>query len=175
MSSVLDWVAANALQYGFDLRKIVARGISTGGYYAMRIAHTHADRLFAAVAQGGGCHYMFAPEWIRAQNQMEYPFALAEALAYKFGYRDFDPVGTYSRQALKFSLLETGILDQPSCKLLIINGTEDSIFPIEDSVIVATRGDQKDLVTRGNRQHMGNPGAEDIVYAWIDDVLAGKP
>ena len=50
MSSVLDWVAANALQYGFDLGKVVARGISTGGYYAMRIAHTHPDRLFAVVA-----------------------------------------------------------------------------------------------------------------------------
>jgi len=30
---------------------------------------------------------MFDAEWIRAQDQMEYPFALAEALAYKFGYR----------------------------------------------------------------------------------------
>jgi acetyl esterase/lipase len=92
MSSILDWVAANAANYSFDLIRIVARGISTGGYYAMRIAHTHADRLFAVVAQGGGCHYMFEPEWIRAQNQMEYPFALAEALAYKFGYRGTDPV-----------------------------------------------------------------------------------
>ena len=58
MSSILDWVAANAANYSFDLIRIVARGISTGGYYAMRIAHTHADRLFAVVAQGGGCHYM---------------------------------------------------------------------------------------------------------------------
>jgi hypothetical protein len=85
MSSVLDWAAANAADHHFALTKIVARGISTGGYYAMRIAHTHAERLFAVVAQGGGCHYMFEPEWIRAQNQMEYPFALAEALAYISG------------------------------------------------------------------------------------------
>jgi pimeloyl-ACP methyl ester carboxylesterase len=101
MSSILDWVAANAANYSFDLIRIVARGISTGGYYAMRIAHTHADRLFAVVAQGGGCHYMFEPEWIRAQNQMEYPFALAEALAYKFGYRGTDPVAAYATDAQK--------------------------------------------------------------------------
>jgi predicted esterase len=62
MSSVVDWVEANAQTYGFDLQKIVARGISTGGYYAFRIAHTHANRLFAVVAQGGGCHHMFDPE-----------------------------------------------------------------------------------------------------------------
>jgi hypothetical protein len=46
--------------------KILARGISTGGYYALRIAHTHADRLFAVVAQGGGSHHMFDAGWIGA-------------------------------------------------------------------------------------------------------------
>lgn len=175
MSSILDWVAANAANYSFDLIRIVARGISTGGYYAMRIAHTHADRLFAVVAQGGGCHYMFEPEWIRAQNQMEYPFALAEALAYKFGYRGTDPVAAYATDAQKFSLLESGVLDRPSCKLLVIDGMEDSIFPIEDNFIVGVRGDKKDLVVRGDRPHMGDPGAEAILYRWIDDAMAGKP
>jgi hypothetical protein len=40
MSSILDWVSAHSTEYGFDLTNVVARGISTGGYYAMRIAHT---------------------------------------------------------------------------------------------------------------------------------------
>ena len=175
MSSVLDWVEANATQYGFDVTKIFARGISTGGYYAMRIAHTHADRLFAVVAQGGGCHYMFDPAWIGAQNQMEYPFALADALAYTFGYRYSAPVTKYPADGPKFSLLDAGVLDQPSCKLLVLDGMEDSIFPIEDNLIVGIRGDKKDLLSRGNRGHMGNPGGEEILYAWIDDALAGKP
>jgi hypothetical protein len=98
---------------------------------------------------------------------MEYPFALADAMAYKFGYREADPVTAYAADARKFSLLESGVLDRPSCKLLLINGMEDSIFPVEDNFIVAVRGDQKDLLARGNRQHMGNPGAEDILYSWI--------
>ena len=178
MSSVLDWVAATALKYDFDLKKVIARGISTGGYYAFRIAHTHADRLFAVVAQGGGCHHMFNPSWIRAQNQMEYPFSLAEAMAYKFGYRETDylaAVARYANEARKFSLLDSGIVGKPTCKLLSINGMEDSIFPIEDTFIVATQGDKKDLIVRGNRGHMGNPGAEEFLYQWIDNVVAGKP
>jgi Esterase FrsA-like len=178
MSSVIDWVVANAPRYEFDEQKIVARGISTGGYYAFRIAHTHADRLFAAVAQGGGCHHMFDAAWIHAQNQMEYPFALADAMAYKFGYRDADSVravAQYAADAHKFSLVDSGIVGTPTCKLLVINGMEDSIFPIEDSIIVAIQGDKKDLVARGNRGHMGNPGAEDILYEWIDNAVAGKP
>ena len=175
MSSVLDWVAANAAARGFDMGRVLARGISTGGYYAMRIAHTHADRLFAVVAQGGGCHYMFEAAWIGAQNQMEYPFALADALAYKFGYRGPGAVAAYAAEARKFSLLDSGVLDRPSCKLLVIDGMEDSIFPIEDNLIVGVRGDKKDLVARGNRGHMGNPGAEDILYDWIDKAVAGTP
>ena len=175
MSTVLDWVAANSTSYGFDTSKVVARGISTGGYYAMRIAHTHADRLFAVVAQGGGCHHMFDAAWIKAQNQMEYPFALADALAYKFGYRGSNAVAAYSAEAGKFSLLDAGLLDRASCKLLVIDGMEDSIFPIEDNFIVGVRGDKKDLFARGDRGHMGNPGAEDILYEWIDNAVAGKP
>ena len=178
MGSVLDWVTASAAEHGFDPARIIARGISTGGYYAFRVAHTHADRLFAAVAQGGGCHHMFDPAWINAQDRMEYPFALAEALAYKFGYRDTDTdaaVARYTAEGRKFSLVECGIVGLPTCKLLAINGMEDSIFPIEDSFIVALQGDRKDLVARGNRGHMGSPGAEDILYRWIDDVIAGKP
>ena len=175
MSSVLDWVADNAGKYGFDTTKIIARGISTGGYYAMRIAHTHADRLFAVVSEGGGCHHMFDAAWIGAQNQMEYPFALADALAYKFGYREADPIAAYTAEARKFSLLDAGVLDHPSCKMLVLDGTEDSIFPIEDNLIVGMKGLNKDLLARGNRGHMGNPGAEDILYHWIDNAVAGKP
>ena len=178
MSSILDWVTAHASTYQFDHSKIVARGISTGGYYAFRLAHTHAERLFAVVAQGGGCHHMFDAAWIGAQNQMEYPFALADALAYKFGYREPDTAtarGQYAADAHRFSLVSSGIVATPTCKMLIINGMEDSIFPIEDSITIATHGTGKDLIIRGNRGHMGNPGAEDIIYRWIDDALAGKP
>ena len=178
MSSVLDWVADSAEEHGFDRTRVIARGISTGGYYAFRVAHTHAERLFAVVAQGGGCHHMFDADWIGAQNQMEYPFALTDALAYKFGYRDADPVtalAAYAADAHRFSLVDTDLLGTPTCKMLIINGMEDSIFPIEDSILVATQGDKKDLVARGNRGHMGNPGAEGILYEWIRHVLAGAP
>ena len=174
MSSVLDWVVANSAEYGFNVSRIVARGISTGGYYAMRIAHTHADRLFAVAAQGGGCHYMFDAEWINAQDQMEYPFALADALAYKFGYRGPDPVVTYAAEARKFSLLESGVLNVASCKLFLIDGMEDSIFPIEDNLIVGVRGNEKDLLARANLGHMGNPGGEDLVYEWLDRTIASK-
>lgn len=171
LTSILDWCAAEAAEHHLDPSRIVARGISTGGYYAIRAAHTHADALLAVVAQGGGAHHMFDPEWVAVQNQMEYPFALSDALAHKFGYRDADPAAARARYAATgatFSLVSSGVLQTPGCRLLVINGMEDSIFPIEDSVLVAATGTGTDLVVRGNRGHMGNPGAEDVVYNWID-------
>ncbi len=168
-SSVFDWIDANKNHYYFDTAKIVARGMSTGGYNAMRIAHTHADKLFAVVAQGGGSHHMFDPEWIKAQNHMEYPFALADALAFKFGYGSVDEYMADARQ--KFSLLESGIFDKKSARLLLINGMEDSIFPIEDSFIALRHGRVKDARFLEDRAHVGNPGADDIVYDWFDEVV----
>jgi hypothetical protein len=73
----------------------------------------------------------------------------------------------------KFSLAGNDVLATPSRK--VINGMEDSIFPIEDSTMAATQGQEKALVALNDRRHMGNPGAEDIVYEWLDKALAGQP
>lgn len=70
-SSLLDWMDA---QEELDAKRRVAWGLSTGGYYAMRLAHTHRERLVAVVAQGGGCHRMFDGEWIDKVGLLEYPF-----------------------------------------------------------------------------------------------------
>jgi hypothetical protein len=47
------------------------------------------------------------------------------------------------------------------------------LCPIEDSIIVATQGHSEDLVARGDRRHMDNPRAEEILYQWIDNAVAG--
>lgn len=169
-SSVLDWITSQDHGYAFDASRVAAIGISTGGYYAMRIAHTHADRLVGVVAQGGGSHHMFEPEWIRAMNHMEYPFALSNAIAYKFGFDDVDKF-IASEPQKRFSLLETGILDRPSTRLLLINGMEDSIFPIEDSMLLLTRGSVKEARFIPGRGHMGFPEGQDFIAEWMTKLM----
>ena len=70
-SSILDWLEQ---QEWVDRKKIVVWGVSTGGYYALRIAHTHKDRLAAVICQGAGCHYMFDSEWLEMSSHLDYPF-----------------------------------------------------------------------------------------------------
>jgi hypothetical protein len=84
-SSLLDWVDE---QKELDSKSVAIWAFSTGGYYAIRVAHTHGERLKGVVALGGGCHYMFDEKWLGAVNALEYPFDLADTLAYKWGYGD---------------------------------------------------------------------------------------
>lgn len=171
-SSVLDWVEQHAGSYGFDKKRIGVMGVSTGGYYAVRIAHTHADRLFGVCSQGGGCHRMFEEQWIRAQNRMEFPFELGTAVAAKFGYGSVDEF-IAANPKRKLSLLESGMLDSPRCaRLMLINGTEDSVFPIEDLEIVLEHGKPKEARLIEGVEHMGFPEASEVITQWWNDLVA---
>jgi hypothetical protein len=60
-SSILDWIGDTAC---LDEKKVVAWGLSAGGYYAIRLAHTHRGRLRGSVAHGAGVHHYIGAEWL---------------------------------------------------------------------------------------------------------------
>jgi alpha-beta hydrolase superfamily lysophospholipase len=70
-STLLDWIDT---QERLDSKKVCVWGFSTGGYYAIRLAYTHPDRLAGSISLGGGTHHMFDPEWLSEVNHLEYPF-----------------------------------------------------------------------------------------------------
>ncbi|KAI9776534.1 MAG: hypothetical protein M1839_009515 [Geoglossum umbratile] len=138
-SSVLDWMDGQGC---FDTKKIMVWGLSCGGYYATRVAHTHRERLRGAVGQGAGTHHFFGKEWLKCVDNHEYPFAATPALALKHGY---DSVEEYREGAQKkFSLVETGIVDMPATRLLLVNGMSDGLMPIEDSLLLFQYGTPKE-------------------------------
>jgi pimeloyl-ACP methyl ester carboxylesterase len=163
-SSLFDWIDT---QPALDNKQTAIWAFSTGGYYAMRVAHTHHDRLAGVVALGGGCHYMFKPEWLENVNHLEYPFDLANTLAYKWGYGD--DVESFKKEAMsKFSLLEDGTLDKQECaRLLLVNGTEDEIFPIDDYYLALQHGAVKEARFVQGVKHMGEPASFGIILKWL--------
>ncbi|KAF2478212.1 alpha/beta-hydrolase [Lindgomyces ingoldianus] len=163
-SSLFDWIAQ---QPGIDQQKIAIWAFSTGGYYAIRVAHTHASKLAGVVALGGGCHHMFDPEWLSEVNHLEYPFDLANTLAYKWGYGT--DVEKFKAEASdKFSLLKDGTLDRPVCaRLLLVNGTEDEIFPIDDYYLALQHGAPKEARFVTGTKHMGEPMSFFIILNWL--------
>lgn len=163
---VFDWIGAQA---DFDSRRIALHGLSTGGYWATKLAHTHKDRVRAVINQGGCAHYAFQPEWIDGMSDGEYPFELGETLASAFGletqeeWRNFAP---------SLSLLDQGILDRPCAPLLLVNGTDDSIFPIDDMYLLLRHGSPKTARFYDGFGHMG-PGNQTIpmMIAWLQEKL----
>ena len=71
-TSILDWMEKDGM---FAMHQVMVWGLSCGGYYAVRIAHTHGGRLRGCVAQGAGTHHFFGREWIEYADGHEYPFS----------------------------------------------------------------------------------------------------
>ncbi|KAI1778766.1 alpha/beta-hydrolase [Hypoxylon cercidicola] len=168
LDSVFAWMRADGR---FEMASILCWGLSSGGYYAVRAAHTHRQYLKGVVAQGAGTHHFFDPAWLARADGHEYPFRLTPALAAKYGFED--DVQAYLEGAQKkFSLLETGILRMPSTRLLLVNGTLDGLMPIEDSMLLFEYGSPKEARFFTDALHMGYPMANSSVYPWMEEVMA---
>ncbi|KAI2470725.1 alpha/beta-hydrolase [Annulohypoxylon bovei var. microspora] len=167
MDSVFAWMAKDG---HFDMTRVMCWGLSSGGYYAVRAAHTHREKLVGVVAHGAGTHHFFGREWLARADGHEYPAKLTPALAAKHGYGD--DVEAYLEGAQKkFSLLETGILELPSTRLLLVNGMHDGLMPIEDSILLFEHGSPKEARFFTGALHMGYPMANSSVYPWMEQVM----
>jgi pimeloyl-ACP methyl ester carboxylesterase len=163
--AVFDWIAARP---DLDARRVGIVGGSTGGYWAAKLAHTHRDRIRAAVDHGGCAHYAFTPEWIAKAQRGEYPFELAETLACAFGRSTYEDWVEY---APRLSLVTQGILDQPCAPLLLVNGKQDTVFPIEDMYLLLEHGSPKTARIIADSGHMGAPGAMPAILGWLKEQL----
>lgn len=159
-----------AKQDTFNMSKVIAWGLSAGGYNAVRAAHTHAPRLAGAVGQGAGTHHFFSRAWLEKAANHEYPWTALPALRQKYGYATIDDM--LDRAQRDFSLVENGIVERPSCRLLLINGTHDGLMPIEDSMLLFEYGSPKEARFFTGLLHMGYPPANGSVYPWMEGVMA---
>ncbi|QIW99554.1 hypothetical protein AMS68_005072 [Peltaster fructicola] len=165
-TSVLDWMDS---QGHYDMKKVLCWGLSAGGHNAIRAAHTHAKRLAGAVEQGAGTHHFFSRAWLEKAKDHEYPWTALPALREKFGYKTEDEFLDNAQK--DFSLIENKIVDMPSCRLLLINGTHDGLMPIEDSMLMTEYGSTKEARFFTNLLHMGYPPANSSVYPWMESVI----
>ncbi|KAF2478525.1 Alpha/Beta hydrolase protein [Neohortaea acidophila] len=166
-TSILDWMEKEGV---FDMKRVMCWGVSAGGHNGIRAAHTHASRLAGAVGQGAGTHHFFSRPWLEKAKDHEYPWTALPALTAKFGYKS---ESEFLDNAQKdFSLVELGIVNQPSCRLLLVNGTHDGLMPIEDSMLMMEYGSPKEARFFTGLLHMGYPPANASIYPWMEQVMA---
>lgn len=68
-SSLLDWIDGHE---AIDSQRVVGWGVSTGGYYATRVAYTHHGKFLGVVSHGGASHYSFDPKWLENIDRREF-------------------------------------------------------------------------------------------------------
>jgi esterase FrsA len=157
---LFDWLEDSE----FDSSRIGVLGLSYGGYWATKLAHTHRDRIRAAVNWGGGIHLTFQKSWQeRSRGASSYLMDLMAARARIFGGSTFED---YVADCPKLSLLDQGILDQPCCPLLLVNGKDDLQNASADIHLALEHGDPKTarLFPGG---HMGDGPVLPTVSSWL--------
>lgn len=175
-TSILHWIAQ---QKDLNENQVIAWGLSAGGYYAIRLAHTHASQLLGSIGHGAGTHHYIGREWLEQIGKHEYPFGLERAYVSKYGYSSFEEMKTKCQD--EFSLVSgkgegVPVVGQgmSSCRLLLVNGTLDGCMPIEDSMLLAEYGSPKEMRFVTGRLHMGYPEANSFVYPWMESVMGTK-
>jgi pimeloyl-ACP methyl ester carboxylesterase len=163
--AVFDYIASRS---DLDVNRVAVHGGSTGGYWATKLAHTHRERLCAAVNQGGPAHFAFQEDWIVKAQRGEYPFELAETLACAFGCESAEEWVEY---APKLSLLDQGILDRPCAPLLCVNGVNDTVFPIADMHLLLEHGNPKTARFYPGG-HMGGGNSQTVIIQWLKNKLS---
>ncbi|HEX2303204.1 MAG TPA: alpha/beta hydrolase [Gaiella sp.] len=166
---VFDWLAT---QDDLDSGCCAAVGASFGGYWAMKLAYTHRDHLRCAVNWGGGVHITFTPEWQeKSRNASSYLMDLMPARARIFGGDTFED---YVARCPELSLLDQGLLGEPSATILLVNGRDDTQNSIDDIYLSLDHGDPKAArVFDGG--HMGEGPVGPTIAAWVMDNLGREP
>jgi predicted esterase len=164
-AAVFDWIATRK---ELDSQRIGVWGFSTGGYWAVKVAHVYKDRIACAVSQGGPVHYAFEQDWMQKQERGEYPFQFFETIAFAFGLSTYEEWVQY---APRLSLLKQGVLDRPCAPLLLVNGIYDSVFPIRDYYLLLEHGSPKSARFY-EVGHMGmTRDTFDTILGWLSEKL----
>ena len=171
------WIDHLARRQDVDGSRIGVWGGSFGAYWAARLAFVEAKRLKAAVFQGGSVHYGFQEKWLRpafshgASGYLFGPSSMFEARSQALGVKSLEE---FLRIAPGFSLLDRGLLDQPSAPLLGVNGKLDDMAPVDDIYLLLEHGSPKEARIYPKGSHMGRtPGMpEDEITKLITGWLA---
>ncbi|KAF1969973.1 pigment biosynthesis protein Ayg1 [Bimuria novae-zelandiae CBS 107.79] len=172
-TSILEFIRDDE---ALDEKKVAAWGLSAGGYYAIRVAHTHATYLRGAIGHGAGTHHYIGREWLEQIHRHEYPFGLQRAYVSKYGYKDWNEMLEQCQD--EFSLVSgkgRGVAvvgdGAESCRLLLVNGMLDGCMPVEDGLLLCEFGGVKEVRMVRGRAHMGYPEANGFVYPWMEGLL----
>jgi esterase FrsA len=175
------WLDHLAGRGDVDGSRVGVWGGSFGAYWAARLAFTEAKRIKGAVFHGGNVHYGFQEKWLRpafTTGGATYLFGAASLLEARGRAMGTQTLEEFLAAVPRLSLLDMGVLDQPSAPLLGVNGKLDDQAPVEDIYLLMEHGGPKEARIYPKGYHMGRtPGMPEdeirnMIVAWLKDKLA---
>ena len=177
LSAALDYLVKRP---DIDAARIVVQSRSWSSYWAAVLAYTERDRILGAAVHGAGVHHYFQPEWQKvAVNSLEYLFDLFPARSVVYGV---DTMEDFLAYGPRLSLIERGLIDQPSAPMLLVNGEQDTQQPIADLYLLMKHGSPKTAWVNPVGGHMGRSEEwsggriqREIVQPWLMRQLGVEP
>jgi esterase FrsA len=164
-----------------DGRRVAVWGGSFGAYWAARLAYTQAKRIKGAVFHGGNVHYGFQEKWLVpafTTGGATYLFGAGSLLEARGQAMGTTTMAEFLAAVPRLSLLDMGLLDQPSAPILGINGKLDDQAPVEDIYLLMEHGSPKEARIYPQGHHMGRtPGMPEdeirnTIVTWMKEKLA---
>lgn len=167
---MLDWIRG---QPDLDAERVLFVGMSYGGYWSTKLAHTYPDRFAGVVNWGGGVDRFFSREWsLQSLNASSYLMDLGLARARTTGDVTYE---AYIDRVVDFSLLKQGWLDRLHAPMLIVNGRHDEQVPFDDMVVLLEHGQPK-AARFFPGGHMGyGPDTFPTVLGWLKQKAGLTP
>jgi esterase FrsA len=159
---LFDWLQTQA---SLDADRVIVIGMSYGGYWATKLAHTYPERIRAAVNWGGGIDKFFTRDWnLKSASAKSYLMDLSLTRARTVGAATYEE---YIEKVAGFSLVAQGVLDRPHAPMLIVNGRHDEQVPFDDMLVLLEHGGPK-AARFFPGGHMGyGPDTFPTVLAWV--------
>jgi esterase FrsA len=163
-AAVLDYLATRP---EIDSQRIIAHGVSFGGYWATKIAITEHGRLLGVVAQSPPVDTALHADFLRSNllGNREYLFDVVPAFLNVV--EGGDTVDKLADAFPRLSLKAQGLIGKPTGRMLIVGGAKDTQVPISDLELLLQTGDvPKDAWINPQGGHLGREPR-----GWTDPVI----
>ncbi len=153
-----------------DSKRIIAHGVSFGGYWAAKIAITEHGRLAGVVAQSPPVDTALHADFLHSNllGNREYLFDVVPAFLNVV--EGADNIEKLSDAFPHLSLVEEGLIGKPTGPMLIVGGAKDTQVPISDLDLLLNTGDvPKDAWINPRGGHLGREAV-----GWTDPVIFRK-
>ncbi len=169
ISAIIDHVQTRD---DLDGARVIVRGQSWGSYWSARAAYAERERLTGAVFQSGPVHRYFQREWQEeAFKTKEFLFDYVPSRLHMLGVQTVEEAFALMPS---LSLLEGGLIDQPTPPMLLIGGAQDTQVPFSDFVMMMEHGSPKDAWVNPQGQTMGRSATvkdddifREVVVPWV--------